>query len=487
MIEHMFETFDDGAVVDSIAAASREQSAACGRELLAIGELYARRAPEDDTERVNWAIDGHANVVAELSAALNISRGRAASRLHLAIDLRERLPRVAAVFAAGDIDFRVVSALVHRTRNVEDPELLARLDAALAKWSPKWMKLSGPKLNERIDMWVEKFDPAGVREPKPPSEDRFVLVTPAAQGMVDVSARLPFEAGVAFDTRLDQIAATVCRDDPRTADQRRADAMSAMSRGERHLACGCGAEDCHAGAPEGPPAQVVINVLADQATMEGRSNNPGYLPGFGAVPASILRAKAATAQLRPVPLPQPCAEAGYRPSAALARFIRCRDLCCRFPGCDAPAAVCEIDHTIPYPAGPTHPSNLKLLCVFHHLLKTFWTGEQGWSDQQLADGTVVWRAPSGRTYTTTPAGAEFFKQLARPTGDIQTTQANRPAGADPTPLLDRGARMPLRRRTRTEDRAYRIALERQHNAARIARRDLLIAERLARNDKPPPF
>ena len=47
--------------------------------------------------------------------------------------------------------------------------------------------------------------------------------------------------------------------------------------------------------------------------------------------------------------------------------------------------------------------------------------------------------------------------------------------------------MPTRRRTRTQDRAYRIALERQHNAARIARKQLLLAELLARDDEPPPF
>ena len=34
-----------------------------------------------------------------------------------------------------------------------------------------------------------------------------------------------------------------------------------------------------------------------------------------------------------------------------------------------PAEVCNIDHTIPYPLGPTHPSNLKLLCRFHRVHK----------------------------------------------------------------------------------------------------------------------
>ena len=86
-----------------------------------MGELYARRAPEDDVERTCWAIDGHANVVAEISAALNISRGRAAGQLQFAIALRERLPRVAEVFARGAIDFRMMAALVNRSDNVTDP------------------------------------------------------------------------------------------------------------------------------------------------------------------------------------------------------------------------------------------------------------------------------------------------------------------------------------------------------------------------------
>ncbi|RAV15739.1 HNH endonuclease [Mycolicibacterium sp. GF69] len=477
----MFDTVGDAAVVEAIAAASREQSAACGRELIAIGELYARRAPEDETDRIEWAIDGHANVVSELSAALNISRGRAAGRLGLAIDLRERFPKVAEVFAAGAIDFRMMVALVNRSRNVNGDDALARLDAAFAQQAPKWMKMSGPKLHERIDMWVEKYDPAGVREPKPPTDDRYVEVGPISPGMVGVWAKLAFTDGVAFDTRLDEIAATVCREDPRTASQRRADALIAMAAGQLRLECGCGAQDCPSGTSEKPLAQLVIEVIAEQSTIEGRSDNPGYLPGFGAVPAAMLRDMVTNARLRPVTVPEPCAEQGYRPSAALARFIRVRDLTCRFPGCDVPATACQIDHTIPYPLGPTHPSNLKLLCVFHHLLKTFWTGTNGWSDSQQPDGTVIWRAPSGQMYTTVPGGTEFFNQLGQPTGDIDVAPSSGPY--DP----QRGAMMPIRKRTRAEDKAYRIALERQHNAARIARKQLLLAERIARDDEPPPF
>ena len=154
------QVIDDAGVIDALGLSAREENAACARRLWWMGELYARRAPGDDEERICWAIDGHANVVAEISAALTISRGRAAGQLQFAIALRQRLPRVAEVFTTGAIDYRMMAALVNRSDNVTDPEVLARLDAGLARWAPKWMRMSGPKLTERIDMWVEYVDPA---------------------------------------------------------------------------------------------------------------------------------------------------------------------------------------------------------------------------------------------------------------------------------------------------------------------------------------
>lgn len=53
----------------------------------------------------------------------------------------------------------------------------------------------------------------------------------------------------------------------------------------------------------------------------------------------------------------------HTPSAALRDFVRCRDLTCRFPGCDRAAVGCDVDHAIPYDdGGPTQASNLKCLC-----------------------------------------------------------------------------------------------------------------------------
>lgn len=179
-----------------------------------MGELYARRAPEDKDEHINWAIDGHANVVAEISAAPE-HQPRARSRpVALRDCLAGTVAEVAEMFAAGAIDFRMMAELVNRSENVTYPDLLAKLDAAFTKWTPTWMKMSGPKLTERIDMWVEKFDPTGVREPRPVRDDRYVDVGPIGPGMAGIWAKLPMVDGAAFDTRLDEIACTVCPDDP---------------------------------------------------------------------------------------------------------------------------------------------------------------------------------------------------------------------------------------------------------------------------------
>jgi HNH endonuclease len=177
-------------------------------------------------------------------------------------------------------------------------------------------------------------------------------------------------------------------------------------------------------------------------------------------------------------------EKGYVPSTALADFVRCRDLTCRAPGCDRPATGCDVDHTIPYSdGGATGASNLKCLCRLHHLMKTFW----GWCDQQLPDGTVIWRFPDGQTYVTTPGSALLFPNLCAPTGDIP-----RPAAAKAERCGERAAMMPQRHRTRAQNQAASIATERHHNrVARTARRaewtSYVGPAPPPDDDEPPPF
>ncbi|MGZ6779045.1 MAG: DUF222 domain-containing protein, partial [Mycobacterium sp.] len=134
------------------------------------------------------------------------------------------------------------------------------------------------------------------------------------------------------------------------------------TRHDSVLACRCGAEDCAAKAERKALGDVVINVLAEQRTVDGTSDHPGYLTGFGLLPAKSVRdLVAAGAPCKALSIPS-AAEGHYRPSKALSAFVKWRDLTCRFPGCEALAEACDIDHSKPYPFGPTHPSSTKLYC-----------------------------------------------------------------------------------------------------------------------------
>jgi len=71
---------------------------------------------------------------------------------------------------------------------------------------------------------------------------------------------------------------------------------------------------------------------------------------------------------------------------------------CRFPGCRRQAAGCDLDHTVPYPHGPTSAENVHALCRRHHRLKH----EAGWQVCALPGGHLEWTSPLGAVYTTHP-------------------------------------------------------------------------------------
>jgi hypothetical protein len=479
MIECMFDFLggSDSGLIEAMGESTRAESAAVARRLAAVGELYSRRAVEWSGREL-WCADPYEAVAAEVAAAQNISRGRAGAQIRCARELRERLPRIAAVFAAGDIDWRMVSIIISRASNVADGAI-AVLDAALARTAPRWMKLSGPKLADRIDACIAKVDPDGVRVPPSIDNQRYVEVATTTPGMAGIWANIHATDAAAFDQRLDLLAATVCPNDPRTVMQRRSDAVGAMAAGADRLLCACGSPYCLAIAGPGAPA-LVIHLVADRATLAGgdpaADRVPGYLPKFGVQPAESVRNLAATAKCKPIALPGHESEPGYRPTAALVEFIRWRDLTCRWPGCDAP--VCDNDHTIPHPAGPTHPSNIKLYCRAHHLIKTFYCGPGGWREAQSPDGSVTLTAPTGHVYTTEPAGSALFPGLSAPTGRIKVQAGKGPPGDN------RGVAMPTRQRSRDQERQARIESERRQRAEINS----ATAELVAISDcEPPPY
>ncbi len=91
---------------------------------------------------------------------------------------------------------------------------------------------------------------------------------------------------------------------------------------------------------------------------------------------------------------------GYRPGAALDRYLRARDRRCRFPGCRRPVPRGgELDHSHPWPDGPTSATNLVGYCTPHHRGKH---QAAGWRHELDADGTLTVATPSGLRVTSPP-------------------------------------------------------------------------------------
>lgn len=484
---------DDRALVSAIAGWARVEAAAAAHRLAAIGELVARRTSGDGFDRSRWACDNWDATAAEVAAAEHISHGMASSQMYLASALRDRIPRVAALFLSGRITARLVSAIAWHTTLITDPGVLARVDTDLADLATSLGPLSVGKTTAAIDALIERHDPAAVRRMRDRARGRELVVdTKQSEGGVTALwGRLFAVDAAALDQRLTQLAHGVCDDDPRTLAQRRADALGALAAGAASLACACGRPDCPAtGALDARATGVVVHVLAEAAagdaapdphlSGEAETESPGARPqpaaaqsrtpsgriiGGGSVPPGLLAELiAGGAAVKPLRQPTESAAApGYRPSAALAAFIRARDMTCRFPGCDRPATLCDIDHAVAFPFGPTHPGNLRCLCRKHHLLKTFWSGAAGWRDHQHPDGTIDWTSPTGHTYTTRPGSRLLFPALCLPT---TVPPATVPARA---PDRRREVMMPIRRRTRAQDRLGCIQTERAYNLAQRGR------------------
>jgi len=77
----------------------------------------------------------------------------------------------------------------------------------------------------------------------------------------------------------------------------------------------------------------------------------------------------------------------------LRRAVKRRDRHCRFPGCDMPAAGCEVHHIVARKDGGWHSlTNLVLLCRFHHLIAIH---KWGWVFTLHPDGTTSAVSPDG--------------------------------------------------------------------------------------------
>jgi hypothetical protein len=226
-------------------------------------------------------------------------------------------------------------------------------------------------------------------------QDRHVRVEDAGDGMAWLTALLPAPAAMACYRRLEAAARTAAHGDDRTADQRRADLLI---------------DALHAGLAGSPPAShradPTIAVTVGLETLARIDDEPGWLAGYGPITAEHARELAAdpTATWRRIvldPLFGSVIDYGttrYRPPKSLSEHVTTRHGHCAFPTCRRAAEASDLDHSEPFPAGPTAASNLAPLCRRHHRLKH----HTGWTYHHNADATTTWISPHGHAYTNHP-------------------------------------------------------------------------------------
>lgn len=474
MLERMFDIeFDPaapGRLVDALTEGSRAEARLIAARMAAVADLLVQRTAELNVEGVHpnyMIVTGFARASAEVGAALNLTAAAASRLVTQAEALRDSLPRLGALLAEGQTDWRTVEIVLARTRFVTS-RVMAQIDSELAEQVSGWQCWSDGRITTAVDAKVKLLDPEAIAQREHATDRRRVKVKPLGDGTAKIEAVVTTTAGLAFDARVTELASQVCDHDPRSRDQRRSDAIHAMTD-NRPLLCECGRAECpyRSAATESEPSSppVVFNVIAERDTVVGAGMTPGYVFGYGVIDADLVRELAAEATMRLVTEPDvdTAAALRYQPTVSVQRWVRCRDLTCRFPGCEHPAEDCDVDHTVPFDhnnpsrGGLTVPANLKCLCRFHHRLKTF----GGWSDEQYPDGTVVWTSPSGKTYRTTPGGADLFNSF-------KPVPCGQPKHARP-PKLSRAARV---EQTRAKNRRLRPVNEAYRYTQKARRREL---------------
>jgi hypothetical protein len=269
----MFEALATEAETSrTVAGWARVEAAATARRLAAVVVLLDQAyAADGSADREQWYLDNWGAVSAEIGAEQNITQGAASHQLLIATALRDRLPEVAELFAQGLVSYRVVSAIAARTALVRDRDAQRAVDKAFADVLTDWAPMSEEKLNTAIDAIVAEHDPHGVYRTKLTAKGRNVQFDYDGAGMATMFGTLFATHGKALEKRLNVLALTVCPGDPRTVEQRRADAVDSITRGLDYLPCLCGSDDCP--GPTAPPkGDAVVYVVVNEDTLDEGSD-----------------------------------------------------------------------------------------------------------------------------------------------------------------------------------------------------------------------
>jgi hypothetical protein len=374
--------------IDLLVALERQQAWLAARQqrvLAAVADHPHDAADPLDRTGTSWVRE-------DVACALRLSAVTAQRRLAIAEALTGPLRATLRLLDRGAISYLHALALAENTYDLDNATTATVEDRVLAR-APQQ---SLAQFKASVRRAVASAAPARADQQREQAmTERRVCITPRDDGMSELWALLPAEGAAAVSAAIDALASATPANDPRTADQRRADALVDLGIAALHDPL----------LPRAQGMRPAIQVSVALSTLLGLDQQPGELTGHGPVPASVARRIAAdpTGTWRRL-VTDPTGKlldygtTTYRPPADLARYVIARDRTCTFPGCRRSAQRCDLDHQIPASAGgSTNPANIAALCQRHHRAKH----KAGWRVVRHETASH-WTSPTGHHYRSRP-------------------------------------------------------------------------------------
>lgn len=321
-------------------------------------------------------------IVTELPAAHEAAAAGRITRSHLRTVERETRPLRADTAVAPAERARVVDALVEAAERCTSSQLASKAKRIVndALSEPLQIRHTTARQRRRVEL----FD--------------------VGDGMCDLVARVPALEGVAILDRLTQAARKKPKDDPRTFDQFRADALQEL------LLAGVVPEDLHGASSITAhvaltiPATELLRDPVEQDERLQRLRFPAALDGRVLVDRETARRIAGDTATWERLFTDPVSGVAvtvdtYRAKPEQRKWLAARDGRCRSPWCDHPVLRADLDHTKDFAAGGTTSiDNLGHLCRSDHMLKH---GSR-WRVEQLPGGVLRWTSPIGQVIDDVP-------------------------------------------------------------------------------------
>jgi hypothetical protein len=353
--------------------------------------------------------------------AMTTTAGKA--YLRDALVLRHRLPRTYARVVRGEVPVwrarRVAQAVLGKPADVA-----SYVDLELA---PLAHQVGAITLDRVLDEAMTRLYPEQREQEQLDELDRRHATLDERSlnhtGVGEMTLRAEWADLKDFDKALSLIAAALKRDGcPESLDVRRSMAIGILADPARALALINGDE------PPAPTREVVAYVHLSEEAVRGFDPVARDDSGRTWLEQTVRSWCGRTDRhvtVRPVvDLNQshPGSDT-YTPSVSLRERVELRDPTCVFPWCSRPSRACDLDHVVPWPAGPTTEANLAPLCRHHHRLKT----HAGWGYESLSPGVYLWRSPHGQALVTTRVG----------TTDLGHPTTSSSAMSSPSPVSSR--------------------------------------------------